>query len=836
MKYELINSYTNTELNHREIGSIRNSINITFTDGAKVEITGQAVEEYEVKFIDIDSGQIIYGTSIKNNMWCAPSQKYYVNWKVEVRKNGGLIRQETLSLQEKRVKIVMETQSMGDIIAYIGAVEAFGKKHKCKTHCVVFNSSMRQLLEKSYKDITFLALNERDDQFYASYSLGFFDSWQGRLPRSPQHMSLAEIAGSILGFGEREFKPTFQFNKSKNVNKKYVCISTQSTSQFKYWNNPVGWDEVIKHLNSIGYEVWCIDRYQVFGNRESNMMNSIPKGAVDKTGDVSLEERMQQIYNADFFIGLSSGLSWLAWAVGVPVIMISGIGKKWTEFFTPFRVINESVCNGCTNDTNYPFDKSAWAWCPKNKNFECTSQISSNMVIFYINKIISNDCSLEHFDWGDGATIQQKFALLDEFFDKTPLYEKILEVEKNDVLVDIGAHIGAFSYAVKNKIPKKIIAIEPSSIRYNTLQKNLRGLPVTYIKKGIGDITQKITNGLEFAGVVEDMELITFSDFIKDNKLTHIDFLKVDCEGGEYSIFDQKNIEWIISNVRKISGEWHLKSIEHKEKFKIFRDKYLTRFKNYHVYSIDGVDIKWDLFNEHFTEYYNEVIIHIDNRDRATTSTTVTPLSVLITGASGGLGSALEACATERGIKSIGHANKNPNGRLSCDFSDISQIAEMEKYIVENNINCLINNAGVYKNGTILELADLEIKNIITINLIAPILLSKYLYKHLTKTGQAGYIVNINSLAGKYPNYNESVYCASKFGLSGFGSSLSINQKNSKIKVIDIYPGAMKSHMTSNRPNYSELMDPVEISNFIFDLLQTNREYITSAIEIRNVK
>jgi hypothetical protein len=53
---------------------------------------------------------------------------------------------------------------------------------------------------------------------------------------------------------------------------------------------------------------------------------------------------------------------------------------------------------------------------------------------------------------------------------------------------------------------------------------------------------------------------------------------------------------------------------ELKEKFRNFRDNILPHFKNYKIFSIDGVDIGWDLWNEHFIEYYTEVIIHIDNR------------------------------------------------------------------------------------------------------------------------------------------------------------------------------------------------------------------------------
>ena len=48
-----------------------------------------------------------------------------------------------------------------------------------------------------------------------------------------------------------------------------------------------------------------------------------------------------------------SGLSWLAWAVGTPVVMISGFTHPTNEFATPYRVINYHACNSCWNDVRH---------------------------------------------------------------------------------------------------------------------------------------------------------------------------------------------------------------------------------------------------------------------------------------------------------------------------------------------------------------------------------------------------------------------------------------------------------------------------------------------------
>ena len=84
--------------------------------------------------------------------------------------------------------------------------------------------------------------------------------------------------------------------------------------------------------------------------------------------------------NCEFFIGLGSGLSWLAWACEKPVIMISGFSDPRSEFYTPYRVHNKNVCNSCWNDKTLPFERGNWLWCPRNKNFECSKQITFEMV------------------------------------------------------------------------------------------------------------------------------------------------------------------------------------------------------------------------------------------------------------------------------------------------------------------------------------------------------------------------------------------------------------------------------------------------------------------------
>ena len=106
-----------------------------------------------------------------------------------------------------------------------------------------------------------------------------------------------------------------------------------------------------------------------------------------------MEHTMDVIHYSDFFIGLSSGLSWLAWAMNKKVVMISNFTEDNHEFVSKcIRITNKSVCHGCWNNPNFKFDKGDWNWCPIHKNtprhFECHTSITAQMVIDQIKNIV----------------------------------------------------------------------------------------------------------------------------------------------------------------------------------------------------------------------------------------------------------------------------------------------------------------------------------------------------------------------------------------------------------------------------------------------------------------
>lgn len=230
--------------------------------------------------------------------------------------------------------------------------------------------------------------------------------------------------------------------------------------------------------------------------------------------------------------------------------------------------------------------------------------------------------NLENFDWGwmnqSNLGDFHKKQITSEIFNQN-VYERFFQVENDDVVVDIGASIGPFSFSIMEKKPKIIYCVEPSQEELPTLRSNVSNENTKIIEKAISTKTGKVILNEVFGSNDEEIELdgISFMDFINQENIKKIDFLKTDCEGAEYDIFNRENIWWIKNNIKKIVGEWHLRlgNSNLVEQFKEFRDIYLKLFPNHQVYSVDGVDIKWDLWNEHFLNYYEHVIIYIDNRN-----------------------------------------------------------------------------------------------------------------------------------------------------------------------------------------------------------------------------
>jgi autotransporter strand-loop-strand O-heptosyltransferase len=129
---------------------------------------------------------------------------------------------------------------------------------------------------------------------------------------------------------------------------------------------------------------------ELLGNEwHDSKLGGTLKGVIDKTGDFPLSERANDMMNAKAFIGIGSGLSWLAWGLGTPVTMISGFSEPYSEFKDCKRIFTpKGKCSGCFNKVR--LNAGDWEWCPEHKDtdrhYECTKSIPPSTVIDAVNK------------------------------------------------------------------------------------------------------------------------------------------------------------------------------------------------------------------------------------------------------------------------------------------------------------------------------------------------------------------------------------------------------------------------------------------------------------------
>jgi len=227
-------------------------------------------------------------------------------------------------------------------------------------------------------------------------------------------------------------------------------------------------------------------------------------------------------------------------------------------------------------------------------------------------------------------------------------------------------------------------------------------------------------------------------------------------------------------------------------------------------------------------------------------------VNILISGGSKGLG--LDIChklllnKTNRIIAFARNSNDDvenlmeQNQRFSFyefDLSNLDNIKDFVKKVKKDfgPIECLINNAAIGSDGILATMHDNDIKNAITINSLAPIILTKYCVKNMLLL-KHGKIINISSIVANTGFNGLSVYAATKSSQIGFTKSLARELGKVNINVNAILPGFMETEMTSSIKNnnlqkilrrspMNKLPDISSISNMVEYLISENANDIT---------
>ena len=223
---------------------------------------------------------------------------------------------------------------------------------------------------------------------------------------------------------------------------------------------------------------------------------------------------------------------------------------------------------------------------------------------------------------------------------------------------------------------------------------------------------------------------------------------------------------------------------------------------------------------------------------------------VLITGASGGIGSSLVKKFLSLDAEVLGSGTnlekleklKNNFKKIKVKKFDISSHSQIENFINEvseelGGLDILINNAGINRDNLSLRMKDDEWQKVIDINLTSTFLLSKYAIKKMMKSN-SGRVINITSIVGHTGNIGQSNYAASKAGIIGMSKSLSIEYAKKNITINCVSPGFIVSDMTNSIPEKirSILLSKIpmgkmgsgeDVSNCVAFLSSDEASYIT---------
>ena len=370
-------------------------IKFDFNDGLRLHIPKNA-KSYRVRFVDLDTKSCVYDAVTPEGGDCIvfSFKKYYIKFRLVISEvaDDKLLFMHDFDASGKAVVVRFPVHTLGDTVGWFSYVERFQQKLNCQLYCVVAGW-FAELVKNQYPQIKFVTKEEAAQiPSYANYNIGIYEL--GNVTHQPvdhRYVGLHRLAAHILGVDDSDIPPRFDLSAPRQIKEKYVCIGVQSTSLAKYWNNPEGWDRVVEHLKSLGYRVLCIDKDRIGGKAGTFIRK--PEAAEDFTGALPLQERINLLKDADFYIGLSSGLSWLAWGCKIPVVMISGFTNPLNEFKNPYRVINYNACNSCWNEFK-DFNLADFWNCPRlagtDRRYECTAMITADQVIDVINKVIKD--------------------------------------------------------------------------------------------------------------------------------------------------------------------------------------------------------------------------------------------------------------------------------------------------------------------------------------------------------------------------------------------------------------------------------------------------------------
>ncbi len=218
----------------------------------------------------------------------------------------------------------------------------------------------------------------------------------------------------------------------------------------------------------------------------------------------------------------------------------------------------------------------------------------------------------------------------------------------------------------------------------------------------------------------------------------------------------------------------------------------------------------------------------------------------LITGAAGGLGTAIASELAHRGAEVVlTGRNESAMGALAAELggevvvADLAVRADVDRLgDLLADIDILVNNAGIGTDG-LLELDASAIDRVIDVNLRSPIHLTRRFAAARIASGAAGHVVLIGSLSGLAATPNTSMYNATKFGLRGFALSFRQDLHDTCVGLTLVEPGfirdaGMFADSPIDLPPGVRTKSPMDVAMAVVEAIEKNRaELFVAPLELR---
>jgi uncharacterized protein len=209
--------------------------------------------------------------------------------------------------------------------------------------------------------------------------------------------------------------------------------------------------------------------------------------------------------------------------------------------------------------------------------------------------------------------------------------------------------------------------------------------------------------------------------------------------------------------------------------------------------------------------------------------------TVLLTGATGGIGHAIARALHARGATLVLTGRRAEvleplaaEVKGTALAADLSQRADVERLIAEaGSADIVVNNAALPASGDILSFSPEELDRALEVNLRAPVVLSRHFAETLGARG-SGHLVFISSLSGKSGQGGSAVYSATKFGLRGFAQGLRGDLAPKGVGVSCVFPGFIRDagmfHEAGTQlPKGVGTSTPEDVASAVVEAIERNR-------------